>query len=421
MTSNKAIKTSDVVIPEFHEFWRDTRNPDILYHILKGGRGSGKSSSLAQRLIMDLVELPISILCVRKVGNTLQDSCYEQLKEAIEQLGLEGKFDYRVNPLKIIYRPRGNTIIFRGADDPLKIKSIKQSKYPLARLWIEETAEFKTEDEVTMITNSLLRAELPNGMFYKIYFSYNPPKMRQSWVNVKYESAIIPTNTKVYHSTYLDNPYISQAFIDEAEHVKKTRPLKYEWEYLGKAIGAGVVPFSNLKFEKISDEMIKNFDNIRQGGDWGYATDPFAWVRLQYDKTRRGIYIFDEIYGVKLSNRIAAQLIKDKGLTHITTLFDSAEPKSIDEVVYEHGLKARGAMKGPDSVTFGEKWLDDLDFIVIDPERCPNTTREFESIDYQSDRYGNPIPRLEDKDNHTIDATRYALSNDMEGDTYSFT
>lgn len=416
---SKKIKTSDVVIPKFHDFWRDRKNKDILNYVLKGGRGSGKSSVLAQGLIIDLVQQPITILCVRKVANTLMDSCYEQLKEAIDQLGLEGKFEILKNPMKVTYRPRGNSIIFRGADDPGKIKSIKASKFPIARLWIEELAEFKTEDEVTTISNSILRAELPDGLDYKIYFSYNPPKMRQSWVNVKYESVNVPDNTRVYHSSYLDNPYISRQFIDEAEHIRDTKPLKYRWEYLGEAIGSGVVPFDNLKFENISDEQISNFDNIRQGEDFGYATDPLAFLRMHYDKTRRTLYIFDEIYGVKISNRQLANMIKTKGYHTTMTIFDSAEPKSIDEI-RGYGIRCKGAIKGPDSVEFGERWLDDLENIIIDPTRCPNTAREFESIDYESDKNGNPLPRLADKDNHTIDACRYGMSNDMKGNTYSF-
>lgn len=417
MTYN--IKTSEVVIPEFYKFWRDVKDPKILFHVLKGGRGSGKSSTVAQKLIMELIEKPITILCVRKVGNTLNDSCYEQLKEAITQLNVENQFEYKVNPLTITYKPRGNTIIFRGADDSGKIKSIKKSRFPITHLWIEELAEFKFEDDVKVIVNSILRAELKKGLYYKIFYTYNPPKMRQSWTNKLYESVNIPSNTRVYHSTYLDNPHISEAFIIEANELKKINIKKYEWMYMGKSIGSGVVPFENLKFERLSDDLISNFDNIRQGADFGYATDPFAWVKLHYDKTRRVIYIFDEIYGVKLSNRQIAEMIKDRGLQSCITIFDSAEPKSIDEIS-DYGVRSEGARKGQDSVVYGEKWLDDLNAIIIDPFRCPNTTREFESIDYQTDRYGNPIPRLEDKNNHTIDATRYALSKDMNGNNYSF-
>lgn len=388
-------------------------------YIFKGGRGSGKSSDIAIQLVLDLIKYPITALCVRRVGNTLQESCYEQIKEAVMILGLENKFRFNLNPLRITYTPRGNSIIFRGSDDPAKIKSIKMAKFPIARLWIEELAEFKTEEDVSMIENSVLRAELDEGLFYAFYYSYNPPKRKQSWVNKKYETQFLPENTYVHHSSYLDNPFISKAFIDEAEEVKKRNINKYRWEYGGEPIGSGIVPFDNLVFETITNEQIKNFDNIRQGIDWGYANDPFHFTRLHYDKTRRKIYVFDEIQEIKLSNRLASERIISRGYNDMTIYADSAEPKSIDEC-WDYGLRIYGAEKGPGSVEFGEKWLDDLDAIIIDPVRCPNTAREFENIDYQIDKDGNTKNKLEDKDNHSIDAIRYALSTDMRGDLFSF-
>ena len=158
----------------------------------------------------------------------------------------------------------------------------------------------------------------------------------------------------------------------------------------------------------------KSFDNIRQGCDWGYATDPLAFVRLHYDKTRRKIFFMDEIYGVKLFNRELAKRMKEKSYDTTLTTADSAEPKSISEMKNEHNCNFKGAKKGPGSVEYGETWLDDLEEIVIDPKRTPNTAREFECIDYETDKDGNPRAKLEDKDNHTIDATRYALEKDMK-------
>ena len=382
-------------------------------HVSKGGRGSGKSVHIGVRIIKDMMKYPVTTLCVRKVGNTLAESVFEQLKEAIEMLGVSEYWHVVKSPLQLVYVPRGNKIIFRGADDPAKIKSLKVSKFPVAFLWIEELAEFKTEDEVSTIVNSVLRAELPDGLFYAFYYSYNPPKRKASWVNKKYDTQFIPSNTYVHHSTYLDNPHISQAFIDEAEGVKANRPQKYEWEYLGKAIGSGVVPFDNLVFRTITDEEIRGFDNIRQGVDWGYGVDPMSFGRWHYDKTRRRLYAIDELYGVKMSNREVAEWIKSKGYHTTMTIADSAEPKSIDEMK-TYGIRIKGAVKGPGSVEYGEKWLDDLEEIIIDPARTPNTAREFENIDYQTDKDGNPKAKLEDRDNHTIDQCRYALENDMK-------
>ena len=287
------------------------------------------------------------------------------------------------------------------------------SKYPISFVWIEELAEFKTEDEVSIIINSVLRAELPKELSYKVIYSYNPPKRKQSWVNKKFETQFVADNTYIHHSTYLDNPHISKAFIDEAEEVRKKNEFKYRWEYLGEPIGSGVVPFSNLEFRRITDEEIKSFDNIKQGNDFGYATDPMAFVRIHYDSKKRMLYFIDEIYGVKMSIRELASKIKLKKYDDFPVTCDASEPRSIAEL-REYGIKATRAKKGPGSVEFGENWLDDLEAIVIDSKRTPNTAREFENIDYQTDRDGNTISKLEDKDNHSIDATRYALENEMK-------
>lgn len=408
------IKISDIINPNFHEFWKVSKEHKYLKYVLKGGRASAKSTHIGFRVIMDIMKYPVSALVVRKVGNTLSESVYEQLKECADILGVSRYFEFKVSPLQMVYKPRGNKIVFRGADDPNKIKSLKIAKYPVAILWIEELAEFKTEDEVTTIEQSVLRAELPEGLFYSFYYSYNPPKRKQSWVNKKYNTKFLPANTYVDHSTYLENPHISKETVEEAENLKQRDNFKYRWIFLGEPIGSGIVPFSNLVFKEITDDEYKAFDNIRQGCDWGYATDPLAFVRLHYDKTRRRIFFMDEIYGVKIFNRELAEKMKKKGYDTTLTTADSAEPKSISEMKNEYGCNFKGAKKGPGSVEYGETWLDDLEEIVIDAKRTPNVAREFENIDYQTDKDGNPKAKLEDKDNHTIDATRYALEKDMK-------
>lgn len=406
-------RISEIINKNFYEFWKVINSNKYLFHVLKGGRASAKSTHIAIWLVLALMKYPVTCLCIRKVGNTLAESVFEQLKEAIEILNVGHVWKIQKSPLQLIYIPRGNKFIFRGADDPAKIKSIKMSKFPIAFVWFEELAEFKTEEEVSTIVNSVLRAELPTGLSYKVIYSYNPPKRKQSWVNKKFETQFIPDNTYIHHSTYLDNPHISKAFIEEANETKKNNEFKYRWEYLGEPIGSGVVPFSNLVFRTITDEEIASFDNIRQGNDFGYATDPMAFVRLHYDKKKRIIYFIDEIYGVKMSIRELAQQIKAKKYDDFPITCDSAEPRSIAEL-REHGIKALKAKKGPGSIEFGENWLDDLEAIVIDVKRTPNVAREYENIDYQTDKDGNIRPKLEDKDNHSIDSTRYALELDMK-------
>jgi len=400
----------------FHDFWRECNRPNKrkLFKVLKGGRNSSKSSHISLRIIWDMMHNPVNALVVRKVGNTLAESVFEQLLWAIEMLDVGRYWRVVKNPLRLIYKPRGNMIIFRGADDPKKIKSIKTSKFPIAILWIEELAEFRTEDEVSTIVNSILRAELPPGLHYDIYYSYNPPKRKSSWVNKKYETILLPKNVYCHMSDYRINPFVSQEFIEEAETVKAKSEYKYRWEYLGEPIGSGVVPFDNLKFEKISNQEIATFDNIRQGLDFGYGIDPVCFGHGHLDKMRRKLYIFDEIYGQKMSNRQLAAKIKAKGYQNFLTVADSSEPKSIAEL-NDLDVWTVGAKKGAGSVEYGEKWLDDLDAIIIDPDRCPNTAREFENIDYDIDAFGNTLNRLVDKDNHSIDCWRYGCERDMNG------
>ena len=414
MAQDKEIKITDIIPPKFHDVWRAAFNPDILHVVCKGGRGSGKSSDLGHIVVQMIMRYPVNAVCIRKVDRDLQESVFEQIMWAIEEQGVRKYFKVNKSPLKITYLPRGNQIIFRGLQDPNRLKSLKSSRFPYAIAWVEELAEFKTEEEIKIVTNSIVRGELPDGLFYKFFYSYNPPKRKQSWVNKKYNTALLPANTFVHHSTYLDNPWISQAFIEEAEATRERSQRAYDWEYMGLAVGSGVVPFENLVFTDIPDDLYNSFDNIRQGVDFGYANDPLAFVRWHYDKKRRRIYAMDEHYGVKISNRKLAEWIKAKRYNTTDCIADSAEPKSIDEIVYEHGIsRFYGAKKGPDSIEYGERWLDDLYEIVIDPKRTPNIAREFEAIDYDTDKDGNPKTRLVGTDNHTIDATRYAFENDM--------
>lgn len=415
MTSRKKrkqLKISDLLTPKFYPLYLAWKSNKYTRLVCKGGRGSAKSTNIALILVVDLMQYPVNTICFRKVGETLRKSVYEQIKWAIKFLGVEEYFEYKLSPLEIIYKERGNKFIFMGVDDPQKSKSIKEAQFPVARYWFEELAEFKNEDEVETVLNSIFRGKLEKGLIYKGFFSYNPPKMKHNWVNKKYNYSFIENNIFVHHSVYLDNPHISEEFIKEAEAVKAKDETKYKLVYMGEPIGNGLVPFPNLEIREIEASEIAGLEKFRNGVDWGYGVDPLAFVRWGYDKKKGIIYALDEYYGVGLKNRNLANYILSKGYDELV-MCDSAEPKSIDELK-EYDISAWGAKKGAGSVEYGEKWLSDLEAIVIDPKRTPNISREFEMIDYDTDREGNPLPRLCDSNNHTIDATRYAFSNDMK-------
>jgi PBSX family phage terminase large subunit len=419
MPKTNELLTHELVLESFWDFWEACDNPQYTHYACKGGRNSAKSTSISQRQDFDIINNPINVLVIRKVEKDIYNTVYQQLKKSINLMGLQDEFEYYKSPMRIIYKARGNGFIFRGADNTGSFKSITSSEFPITQIWFEEVDQFKTEEELQIIIDSVLRETSPNNMTYRFFYSYNPPKRKQHWLNKKFETKFIPQNTYVHHSYYYDNPFLSAQALEEIESTKRLNPKKYKWMYLGEPIGGGIVPFDNLVFRTITDEEIKSFDNIRQGIDWGYASDAFCFGKMHYDKTRKKLYFIDEIYGTKLSNREVANEIKKRGYQDILTIADSSEPKSIAEMK-EYGIRIKAAIKGEGSVEYGEKWLDDLTEIVIDPVRTPEIAREYESIDYQVDKDGNQRARLEDKDNHSIDMTRYAMESDMKQTSIRF-
>lgn len=345
---------------------------------------------------------------LRRYSITLRESVYAQLLWGINALGASQFWQASVSPMALTYLPTGQKILFRGADDPMKVKSIKVDSGYIKYGWYEEVNEFEGEEKLRSINQSLMRG----GKDFVFFYTFNPPRSARNWCN-QYVSIQHP-DTLVVQSTYLtvQPDWLGEQFIAEAEHLKETKPTAYAHEYLGEVTGTGGEVFDNVNFVELPDEVIGRFDRIRRGIDWGYATDPFAYNECHYDKTRRRLYIFRELHQVRLKNRKAAELIKPlAGSKRITC--DSAEPKSIDEM-RDLGLNVSGAKKGPDSVEYGIKWLQDLEEIIIDPVRCPETAREFYGYELDLDKDGNFKAGFPDHDNHHIDAIRYACEDDMK-------
>lgn len=408
------INPYDLIAKHFYDLLDDVLAYKHTHYWLKGGRGSTKSSfiGIAIPLLM-MIDAQNGIhsnaVALRKVGDTLADSVYAQLLWGIEMLGVSNYWQAKTSPLKLIYIPTGQEIRFRSCnnkEEHRKLKSTKFKKGFCKYVWYEELDEFFGMEEIRSINQSLLRG----GSNYEAFYSYNPPKMKSSWVNA--EVINIRDDRLVHSSTYLDVPreWLGEEFIIEAEHLKKTNEIAYRNEYLGEATGTGGAIFTNLVIEQISDEEIKRFDNILDGNDFGYAVDPNCYLQMHYDKTRKCLFIFNEIYKVGMSNKQLATEIKKKKIGHSFITCDSAEPKSIAEL-QSYGLRVKGAKKGPDSVDYGIKFLQQLEKIVIDPVRCPNTAREFNGYEYEKDKYGNFVSKYPDINNHSIDSARYAIED----------
>jgi len=405
-----------IIAPCFYDVHKYIKVNKYIEYWLKGGRGSTKSSFASIQIILGMMkDKNANAAIFRKVKETCRESVFAQLQWAIEALGVNEYWKAYVSPMTIIYKPTGQKIVFRGVDDPKKVKAGKLATGYFKYLWFEELDEFSGMEEVRIVLQTFLRG----GDNFAVLCSYNPPKSVKSWVN---QEAQVPKETRlVHHSSYLDalkhpdgRTWLGEAFIVEAEHLKKVKPKAYEHEYLGAVTGTGGEIFDNVTIREIADTEIAIFDNIRRALDWGYAVDPFAYVELYYDKTRRKLYIFDEIYKIGLSNRRAVELIKVKNKLNDWITADSAEPKSIDEVRHL-GLRVRAARKGPGSVEFGIKWLQGLEEIIIDPKRCPKACKEFSNYELEKNRQGEWISKYPDKDNHIIDSVRYGTEFDQKG------
>ena len=404
------IKLTDLIAPQFYDIHWDIIEGKHTHYKLYGGRGSTKSSFISIEIIMGMMQDPdANAACFRRVGNTLQESVYEQLLWAIDALGVSHLWKPSLSPLRITYLPTGQRIVFRGCDDPNKSKSIKLRRGYFKYIWYEERAEFEGDEDERKINQSLMRG----GDHYVVFYSWNPPKSLNSWVNQ--DVLQVRDDTLCNHSTYLTVPkeWLGEQFFIEANELKKRKIMAYRHEYLGEAIGTGGKVFDNVILREIKPEEIAIFDKIRQGLDFGFAADPLAFLRMHYNKKQHRLYIYREIYQVNLKNREAVAKIKKINPENKIITADSEEPRSI-ATFNEMGLRLIGAKKGPGSVDFGMDYLsNEIDEIIIDPVACPNAAREFSTYELERDKNGNFKGGYPDKDNHTIDACRYGLEDDM--------
>lgn len=404
------VSLKDLIAPQFYSIHWDILEGKHTHYKLYGGRGSTKSSFVSIEIIYGMMQDPnANAACFRKVKDTLAESVFEQLLWAIDALEVSHLWKVTLSPLRLTYKPTGQRIVFRGCDDPNKSKSIKVRKGYFKYIWYEERAEFPGDEDERKINQSLMRG----GDKYVVFYTWNPPKSLNSWVNQDVLEE--REDTLCNHSTYLTVPreWLGEQFFIEAEELRKRKILAYRHEYLGEAIGNGGKVFDNIIIRKITDEEIVMFDKIRQGLDFGFAADPLAYERMHLNKKQRRLYIFGEVYQTNLRSSKAVEYIKILNPENKIITADSEEPRSID-TFNELGLRVVGAKKGPGSVDHGIAYLsDDLDEIIIDPVRCPNAAREFNSYELEKDKNGNFKGGYPDKDNHSIDAVRYGLEGDI--------
>ncbi len=198
---SKEVRLSSVMAPSFFCLHRDVREGRHTHYWLKGGRGSGKSSFISIEIILGMMLDPnANAVVLRKVGKDLRTSVFEQMKWAVDILGVSAKWDFTVSPMEMVYKTTGQRIIFRGVDDPRKIKSVKLSRGYIKFIWYEEADEFDGMEEIRNTNQSLMRG----GDSFSVFYSYNPPRSVKNWINM--ESGIPAADRIVHSSTYLDMP-----------------------------------------------------------------------------------------------------------------------------------------------------------------------------------------------------------------------
>lgn len=374
--------------------------------IFFGGSSSGKSYFLAQRTVIDILTENRNYLICRAIKTTIKKSVFNEITKAIINLNLSKLFIINQTDMTITCI-NGNQIMFCGLDDPEKVKSITPKKGIITDVWIEEATEISYQAYKQL--NKRLRGK--TNLNKRIILSFNPI-FKTHWIYSEFftlwddEKKILEEkNIFILHTTYKHNRFLSKDDIYELENEKDQ--YYYNVYTLGLWGVLGAVIFKNWETRNLENER-NNFGLIESGLDFGF-TDPNAFLRVHYNKNQKTIYILDEVYMPDLTNEeLYNEIIKI--YENELILADSAEPQTI-KTLYQKGLKIKSCKKGKGSVEFGYKWLKEQKIVVN--TRCYGLIKELTIHKYREDKNGIAINHPEDRNNHAIDALRYAMQYQM--------
>ena len=378
------------------------------YRVVKGGRGSKKSTTTALWIIYNMMKYPLAnTLVIRRVFNTHKDSTYTQLKWASNVLKVSHLWKFSKSPLEATYIPTGQKILFRGLDDPMSITSITVEHGHLCWCWFEEAFQVMNEDDFNKVDMSI-RGELPKGYFKQITLSFNPWSEKH-WLKKRFFD-IEDEDVLAITTNYACNEFLGEDDKKLFEKMKINNPRRYNIEGLGNwGIAEGLI-YSNFEELDFDIEEIKKRKNIKSafGLDFGYTNDPTAFICLLVDLDNMEIFIFDEHYQKAMSNKMIVDMIKYKGYAKERIIGDSSEPKSIDDIKKQGIYRIKGARKGKDSILNGIQYIQDFK-IYVHP-KCENTLIELSNYVWDT-KDGNAINKPIDDYNHLMDALRYSLED----------
>lgn len=404
----------------FAGVWRSIKAHEFTHYWFKGGRNSTKSSFISIAIVLLIMLNPeANAVVLRKVGNTLRTSVYEQIGWACDVLGVARLFDFGLSPMEVTYRPTGQVIRFVGCDKPKKLKSAKFRTGYCAVVWFEEVDEFDGMDEVRSVLATFLRG----GDMFWVFYSYNPPRSARNWVNKEardLEAHPGEDGRFICHTTYLDvideHPeWISAAALAEAERSRRKTPESYRWQWLGEVIGTGseVFPDELLDIRPITAEEREAIALRSFGVDAG-SVHPWVFMEAGYDENERVLYLLDE------ESRQGTEAIDVKTAELVAAKLQAAEDPAADVwcdsaargmILYyqEQGIGAQKSLKqGLNAPKNRIRWMQNLTRIVIDPDRCPLAAKEFPEYEYVSNGQGDITETLPKVNDDAIDAAGYA-------------
>ena len=420
MSNEHRISLTDVIGGGYTDFWRFKGR----YRVCKGSRASKKSKTAALNLIVRMMTYPLAnALVVRKVFRTLKDSCFTELKWAINRLGVQEFWDIKESPLEMTYAPTGQKIYFRGLDDPLKVTSITVEVGYLCFMWIEEAYEVMNEADFDMLDESI-RGALPpeSGLFKQVTLTFNPWNEKH-WMKHRFFDAAPDSDILAITTNYMCNEWLDDADKKVFESMKANNPRRYRVAGLGDwGIVDGLVyeNWEERAFDHRSDQFKREHPDVQSafGLDFGYTNDPSALFCGLVDQNAREIFVFDELYKKGLTNQAIFNEVSTMGYSKEKIRADSAEPKSIDELRQLGLYRVRAARKGRDSISNGIQFIQGYK-IIIHP-RCANFLTEISNYTWDEDKFGSKLNKPVDEFNHLMDAMRYALEDILGGAIYKF-
>jgi phage terminase large subunit len=384
-----------VFLPVYRPYIFDYQNR---YNIYYGGRGSGKTHFLLTKLLIKGLQEKRTILLMRKVYRKCKDSVWAELKSAMDRLKVRQFFDLYEGEYRAVCKLNGTVFKCEGLDLAEKIKGYSE----VSDCLMEEATEFTLEDfELIDGTIRSVKYKLP----LQLYLSFNPvSKQNYVFKRFGFDTGIVPPNTFILKTTYLDNKYLSQDYLDRMEHMKQTNPTRWKIEALGDFVSLDRLIFQNYKVEEFDYSTIQG--QLLVGLDFGFQTDPSAIVASILNEEEKTIHIFREWSGQGKTNQELIEVIKALGFSKSVIIADSAEMKSIEEIKRGGIIKIKPATKGPDSVRFGIQKL--LNYTIIVHPDCQGVITEFENYAWKRDRNGEYTNEPIDNFNHFMDSLRYS-------------